>query len=117
MHGNGKIDKLPEAHLVASNSIELPITDKQLTVAGAKALLERLNAQFAVIKHGGKVVVLTFERQDERLIATFMRFGDFRNLLMHRHIIDGKSKVLVGDWWLKRPERRQYDGFGVPARR
>jgi hypothetical protein len=101
----------PRIHLVASNSIELPITDKQLTVGNAKALLARLNEQFAVIKHGGKVVVLTFERQNDRLVAEFLRFNDFRNLLMHRRIKVGKSKVSVGKWWLEQPGRQQYDGL------
>jgi Family of unknown function (DUF5906) len=119
MHGKTKSDKikdeaakpLPEANLVSSNSIELPITDKQLTVGNAKTLLARLNDQFAVIKHGGKVVVLTFRREDKRLIAEFLRFNDFRNLLMHKQIVDGKSRVPVGDWWLKNPGRLQYDGL------
>ena len=127
---NDKIDAaidsakpLVEVHLVSSNNIELPLPNKTLTNKIAKALVERLNEQFAVLKHGGKVVVLTFERRVHkvgsaeyiRLIAEFLKFSDFRNLLMHRKIKissgDGTQLVSVGHWWLHQPDREQYDGL------
>jgi hypothetical protein len=108
--------------LVASNAIALPITNKPLTGKSAAALMEKLNEQFAVVKHGGKVVILTFERHVQkvgrveyaRLVATFLRFSDFRNLLMHKRIKIGKKLIASGEWWLEQERRRQYDGL-VPT--
>ena len=105
--------------LVASNAIALPITDKPLTGKSAAELMAKINEQYAVIQHGGKVVILTFERhvlkvgraEYVRLVATFLRFSDFKNLLMHRSVRIGKGHTPVGDWWLHQPDRRQYDGL------
>jgi hypothetical protein len=86
--------------------------------------LAELNAKYCVIQDGGKVDVLMFERQAQRLgnyehvryVAAFLSFQSFRNKYLNRSVVvtdgNGAAKpATVGSWWLKHPQRRQYDGL------
>jgi hypothetical protein len=46
-----------------------------------------------------------------RRIPTFQSFEDFRNFLLNETIAVGKEELSLGHWWLRHPERRQYDGI------
>lgn len=90
--------------------------------------LGRMNDKYAVVLDGGKVNVLMFEKnielvgryRHERNVPMFLSFEDFRNLHLNKviWIKDKKKKqseenvaVPLGHWWLKHPDRRQYDGL------
>jgi hypothetical protein len=80
------------------------------------AALAELNEKYFVAKEGGKIWVITFEKERNRLIASYMRFSDFSNLYMNRLVQitdkDGNTKsVELGKWWLKNRHRRQCDGL------
>jgi hypothetical protein len=90
-------------------------TSAQQDKTGSAALAE-LNAKYFVAKEGGKIWVITFEKERNRLIANYMRFSDFSNLYMNRLVqITDKDRntqfVEPGRWWLKNRYRRQYDGL------
>jgi hypothetical protein len=87
-------------------------------------VLDRLNAKYFVTKEGGKTWVIAFEKERNRHITTYMKFGDFRNLYMNQLVkIEVKDKppqfIPLGDRWLRQRRRRQYDGMvfepGNPA--
>jgi hypothetical protein len=85
--------------------------------------LDEMNAKYFVTKEGGKTWVISFEREHDRLILNYMKFGDFCNLYMNRTVkVEAKDKtqyIPLGKWWLQHPQRRQYDGLifapGNPA--
>jgi hypothetical protein len=83
-----------------------------------------MNAKYCVVQDGGKVDVLMFERQAQRLgnydhvrhVPAFLSFQAFRNKYLNRSVFipekDGKiSAAPLGSWWLKHPQRRQYEGL------
>jgi Family of unknown function (DUF5906) len=83
--------------------------------------LQEMNEQYSVVKDGGKVRVMTFDRDSQkvgrgnyvRLVPSFMSFSDFQNLTMNQSVIvnnAGKERAL-GEWWLKHKNRKQYDGL------
>jgi hypothetical protein len=87
-------------------------------------LLVEMNNKYCVVQDGGKVDVLMFERvaqnlgnfQHVRFVPMFLSFANFRNKYLNRTLsITGKDSetraVALGNWWLKHPERRQYDGL------
>jgi hypothetical protein len=80
--------------------------------------LEEMNQQYAVVNDGGRVRVLTFDRDTlkvgravyVRRVPLFMSFADFANLHMNQSINNGKQ-VPLGAWWLKHPRRLTYAGL------
>lgn len=79
------------------------------------AILEEFNAKYCVVKDGSRVRVHYFERHEQaghfRMISQFLHFAEFRNLYINRPMkIKGKVTT-AGDFWLRHPKRRQYDGI------
>jgi hypothetical protein len=83
--------------------------------------LERLNRKYCVVQDGGRTRALYFDRQvqlkggkvvHERLIPTFLSFGDFHNYFKNERVkgADGKW-VPLGNWWTGHPQRRTYLGL------
>lgn len=77
--------------------------------------LDALNERYCVVRDGSKVRVLTFERERQkghaREVPVYLAFEDFRNLHLNRMVrIGDDKKIPLGHWWLKHPDRRQYDG-------
>lgn len=82
-------------------------------------LLEELNAEYCVVKEGGKSRVLSFEEYEyiddkfiyRRRVPTFATFPDFHNFHKNRYVlVDGEAKPL-GVWWTGHPQRRTYNGL------
>ena len=80
-------------------------------------VLVDMNQRFAVVGNiGGKCRVIE-EQEDpilKRTHLTLQTFADFKNRFMNQSVeIAGKSgpprSVPLGDWWLKSPQRRQYE--------
>jgi hypothetical protein len=80
--------------------------------------LRKLNEQYAVIANiGGKcrVVQEIMDHTMRRGRLTRITFEDFRNTWMHQQVqagtdLKGLPQMLeVGKWWLKHPQRRQFD--------
>lgn len=114
----------PRLQLIASNETPLPLTDKRLTVRARRELMEALNGQYAVVRHAGHVMVMTFEKLEHkvgravysRAVPTFYSFADFKNLLMNQTVRIGTSRegyedVPLGKFWLQQEDRRQFDGL------
>lgn len=80
--------------------------------------LERMNARYWVVDMGGKARVGEFKRSvifKDCLVPQYSTFADFRALKdRERKTIedtDSKNKEIgLGSWWLKHPQRRQYEG-------
>ncbi len=84
--------------------------------------LEQMNRDWAVIRVGGKVVVMTEESDVllgfDRVTQPFLRAADFRLLLANQRIStrDAKGRVAevpIADAWLVHPSRRTYSGLGM----
>ena len=77
--------------------------------------LASMNAEYAVVRDGGKTRVLSFDREQQRrgnkvvhtrLVPTFQAFEDFRNYHLGERVTDENGKQIpVGHWWLKHPKR------------
>jgi hypothetical protein len=84
-------------------------------------LLERLNAVYCVVQDGGKTRVLRFDNQvqlkggkvvHQRLVATFLSFGDFHNYFKNEQAMSADGKpVPLGSWWTSHSRRRTYIGL------
>jgi hypothetical protein len=82
-------------------------------------LLAELNRDNCVVLDGARARVLRFEEVEHDAggehyvhnVPTFLRFEDFRNLYLNRHIMIGNRSVDVGGWWLQQPPRMQYPGI------
>jgi hypothetical protein len=98
--------------------------------------LAEMNEKYSVVQDGGKVDVLMFERHAQpigkynhvRFVPAFLSFTDFRNLHCNRNVfvkeirkgVEVMVPMPLGAWWLKHPQRRQYEGLtfqpgGVPV--
>jgi hypothetical protein len=85
----------------------------------AEKLLAELNYDNCVVLDGARTRVLRFEQVEHDAggehylynVPTFLRFEDFRNLHLNRHIMIGNRSVDVGSWWLQQPLRTQYPGI------
>src|SRR6516162_4562715 len=85
----------------------------------AKNLLAQMNAKNCVVLDGARTRVLRFEKVEHDAggehyvyhVPTFLRFDDFRNLYLNRHVMVGKRPVDLGSWWLEHPQRQQYPGI------
>jgi chloramphenicol 3-O-phosphotransferase len=82
--------------------------------------LRKLNDKYAVIGNmGGKCRVIEeiWDPVLQRPRLTRQSFDDFRNRHMHKTVQAGVTQqgkavlVPLGNWWLKQPQRRQYDGL------
>jgi hypothetical protein len=82
-------------------------------------LLAEMNARYSVVLDGGKVRVLSFERDVQRAgrnvhvrkTMSLLSFDDFKNLHLHRTILWQGHRVAQGHWWLAHPDRRQFEGI------
>jgi len=78
-----------------------------------------MNAKNTVVLDGARTRVLRFEEVEHDAggehyvyhVPTFLRFDDFRNLYLNRHVVVGKRSVDLGSWWLEHPQRQQYPGI------
>jgi hypothetical protein len=83
----------------------------------------RLNQRHAVVREGGRTVVITEGRDPvlDRGVVTRESFSDFRNFYLRERVqvgveTEGKRKGQpimkpLGHAWLTSPDRRQYDGI------
>jgi hypothetical protein len=90
------------------------------------AQLAEMNAKYCVVQHGQSVDVLMFKRhtqmvgayQHVRHVPTFLSFESLRNKHCNHTVLIAERKngvemttpKMLGHWWLKHPQRRQYDG-------
>jgi hypothetical protein len=92
---------------------------EQAAKTEAEQLLAELNRDNQVVLDGARTRVLRFEEVEHDAggehyvyrVPTFLRFEDFRNLHLNRHIMVGNRSVDVGSWWLGHPQRLQYPGI------
>jgi Family of unknown function (DUF5906)/Bifunctional DNA primase/polymerase, N-terminal len=81
----------------------------------ATSELTGLNEKYCVVLEGGKVRVLSFSKQHGREMVNHLTFSDFKNLYMNKFVVVGKDEKgnnitsSLGAWWLKHPDRRQYN--------
>jgi len=84
-----------------------------------KVFMPELNARHAVVPAGGRVQILNEETDMElgRRVLTFSSRTDFVLLYENRQTwVDGEA-VDIGSYWLRSPERRQYEGIAfAPGR-
>jgi hypothetical protein len=80
--------------------------------------LAEMNAQYAVVKVGGKTRVVEFEESPTYLgctVPVFSTIGDFCAFHGKRKKripgFNGTKEVGLGKWWIDHSERRQYDGI------
>lgn len=75
--------------------------------------LRELNERYAVVTNLGGRCRVVEEVWDERLkrsLLTTMAFEDFRNALLNqRKELKDKEHMPLAEWWLRHPQRRQYD--------
>jgi hypothetical protein len=90
--------------------IDLP---KQITSARARAkVLAAMNARYAVVREGGRTIVIEefSDPERQRHCVVRSRFADIKSCYQHRRMQDDDGEsVSVGDWWLNHPERRQLE--------
>jgi hypothetical protein len=82
--------------------------------------LEKMNNQHAVLPIGGKTRVATCgddpnpDFRGRKTIVWAQSFDDFKNLHSNKkksiRTNEGTIKIGLGNWWLSREDRRQYDG-------
>jgi hypothetical protein len=83
----------------------------------ARAQIEELNARFAVVKSGSRVVVADLTGGPD-----FLRREDFNNLLANRkfpHPTKPGNEIALAKMWFESPDRREYPGgidFAPPPR-
>ena len=80
--------------------------------------LQEMNAKYCVLPIGGKTRVVTFgddpDFPGQQTMLMVSPLSDFRALhdkYRMTIMVDGKTKTIgVGTWWIRNPQRRQYDG-------
>ncbi len=94
----------------------------------AAARLAEMNARYCVVQDGDKVDVLMFERHVQmigkfvhvRQVPIFLSFESLRNKYCNQTVCvteqqrNGARTLTpkpLGHWWLKHPDRRQYEGI------
>jgi Bifunctional DNA primase/polymerase, N-terminal/Family of unknown function (DUF5906) len=94
---------------VASELMKLVGTKPATADELAGPEIEELNAQYAVVSTGSKVVILheTMDPSSNEPTAPLMGVADFRLWLKNR-LVDGKA---LSELWLASPHRRQFDGI------
>ncbi len=118
--GNGTAPGIPPEYMAPGSHAHVPLqgtlpnfhpakgfTDWQ----GIAAAVERINQRYAVVRMGGKTVVLE-EGTDAKgqHQVSFMRAEDFALWHAHdQHIYNGEMAG-IGPLWLKNDKRRQYRG-------
>jgi hypothetical protein len=100
-----------------------PSPQGQAAKTEAERLLAELNRDNCVVLDGARTRVLRFEEVEHDAggehyiyrVPTFLRFDDFRNLHLNRHLMvsdrSGDRSVDVGSWWLHHAQRQQYPGI------
>jgi hypothetical protein len=89
--------------------------------------LAEMNAKYCVVQDGGRIDVLMFERHVQRVgkdehvrnVPVFLTFESLRNkhcnqtvpVVERKNDIETTVRKRLGDWWLKHPLRRQYEGL------
>jgi hypothetical protein len=99
------------------NNVTLLTPDRGHSMTSLK--LAEMNAQFSVVKDGGRVRVMTFDSKSEqvgratylRRVPSWLTFADFQNMTMNQSISVNGNNVPLGKWWLLQPDRNQYDGL------
>ncbi len=75
--------------------------------------LRAFNDRFAVITNFGgrcRVVEEVYDHGLRRGTLSTLSFDDLRNaFLQHRKELSDKEKMPLAEWWLRHPQRRQYD--------
>jgi len=95
---------------------------KQAYAKGAPArgsVMAELNRDNQVVLDGARTRVLRFEEVEHDAggehyvyrVPTFLRFEDFRNLYLNRHIRVNNDVMDIGKFWLAHKHRRQYPGI------
>jgi hypothetical protein len=82
-----------------------------------KTDLDRMNERFAVVRVGGKTRVMEFQESPARrgaLVPVYSTLRDFRDFQdKYRVKVENNDGGVIrtgrGTWWVKHPERRQYD--------
>jgi hypothetical protein len=85
----------------------------------AERVLAELNRDNCVVLDGARTRVLRFEENEHDAggehyvyrVPTFLRFEDFRNLYLNRHIAANGELTDIGKFWLTHEDRRQYPGI------
>ena len=94
---------------------------------GNANVLAEMNAKYCVVQDGGRVDVVMFERHTQRIgkyehvrhVPIFLSFESLRNkhcnqivlVTERKNGVEATTPKRLGDWWLKHPRRRQYDGI------
>jgi Mesyanzhinovviridae DNA primase len=113
-------DRLTEA--AALRAEELRKASENKTANGADAApdphLIEMNDKYSVVQIGGKTRVVRFEEspvQKGCLVPIYSSLRDFKDFEDRRKktiAVDGKSQIIgMGTWWIKQPDRAQYDGI------
>jgi hypothetical protein len=90
-------------------------------VATARQTFDYLNNRYFVLNEAGKVSVGEFRLdgtfKTRREVLDRISFADFRNFYLNRYIKTGAvdkdgndQSENLAQWWLRHPQRRQYDG-------
>jgi hypothetical protein len=87
---------------------------------GRDRQLDAMNATYCVVKIGGKVRVMTFDRHVQqvgrasivRLIPVFMSFSDLANFKLNEIVeLDNNKFTSLGQWWLNHLDRLTYNNL------
>ena len=93
-------------------------TDPNASAAelGTVAAIEMMNARHAVVREGGKTIVITEEHDPvlDRIVLARSSFSDLRNFYRNRLVNVGSDekpdRKMLGEYWLSHPARRQFEG-------
>src|SRR5262249_56184719 len=102
-------ERAKQAHTKASPQAQAAKTE-------AERLLAELNRDNCVVLDGARIRVLRFEEVEHDAggehyvyrVPTFLRFEDFRNLYLNRHIAANGELMDIGKFWLTPEDRRPY---------
>ena len=110
-----------ELHLHNAQKYARTIAKARGSVAGRgsdgsdrEALIDEMNARHAIIRVGGKVLIMNEEIDPNRGCPTITLSDskDFKLLYSNRTVLGSNGKPMrIGDYWLSHPRRRQYQGL------
>ena len=104
---------------IAATATEWTPPESADSVLDEAQAIARLNARHAVIREGGKTVIINheFDPVFQRRVITRSSFADFRNFYGNEQVEIGRTKVgnrirrRLGHLWIDHPDRRQYEGL------
>jgi hypothetical protein len=107
---------------VTFDKLRAHVRAKRARAQAAPALqgvMAELNRDNCVVLDGARTRVLRFEEVEHDAggehyvyrVPTFLRFEDFRNLYLNRHIAANGEITDIGKYWLTHKDRRQYPGI------